>query len=293
MDHQKHKPVLAREVLELLNPQPKDSYLDLTAGFGGHAKNVADLVGSDGSLALVDRDASAIKHLKKIFKDFSNVEFFNRDFLSASKKLAEDSRLFDVILADLGVSSQHFDDPSRGFSFHSEAPLDMRMDTRQQATAADIVNMASEKQLAEILAEYGEIKAAHKLAKKIVQYRPYSSAKGLADRIASFQMKRKSRIHPATLVFQALRIAVNDELNQLEESLPIWIGLLNTGGRLGVISFHSLEDRLVKQAFANYGGKRYDATLQTVTKKPVTASTDEIVFNPRARSALLRVAQRK
>jgi 16S rRNA (cytosine1402-N4)-methyltransferase len=291
MDQPKHIPVLLEEVLKLLNPKQGDHYLDLTAGWGGHASKIIELVGAEGSSYLVDRDENSVEHLKKTFPA-SNVNVIRGDFLSASKALAAEGKKFDVILADLGLSSPHVDDASRGFSFAKSGPLDMRMDARQTRTAADIVNDASEEELARILYEYGELKRARKLTKKIVQHRPYTLTTELAEVIAEATPKR-GRIHPATQVFQALRIAVNDELKQLEDSLPLWVSMLNAGGRLGVISFHSLEDRLVKRAFKNYGGKRYDASLQTVTKKPVVPSEQEIVFNPRARSAKLRVAQRK
>lgn len=291
MDQPKHIPVLLNEVLALLDPCPGDRYLDLTAGYGGHAQKIIELVGAEGTATLVDRDENSINHLKNVFKA-PNVRILHRDFQSASEVLAEKGEKYDVILADLGISSPHIDNSNRGFSFSLKGPLDMRMDASQQRTAADIVNDSSEEELAQILYEYGELRGARKLAKKIVQHRPYALTTELANVVAEASYKR-GKIHPATLVFQALRIAVNDELRQLESSLPVWIRLLKSGGRLGVISFHSLEDRLVKRAFQNYGGKRYDASLQTVTKKPVKPSDQEIVFNPRARSAKLRVAQRK
>lgn len=291
MNQPKHIPVLLNEVVELLNPKPGGHYLDLTAGWGGHASKIVELVGAEGSSILVDRDGSSVKHLKKTFKAI-NVDIIRSDFLSASKDLAAKGRTFDVILADLGLSSPHVDDSARGFSFARSGPLDMRMDGRQNISASDIVNDSSEEELARILFEYGEVRSAKKLTKKIVQHRPYTLTTELAKVVAE-AVPKQGRIHPATQVFQALRIAVNDELKQLKDSLPLWVSLLKPGGRLGVISFHSLEDRLVKRAFKDYGGKRYDASLQTVTKKPVMPSEQEIVFNPRARSAKLRVAQRK
>lgn len=293
MDHQKHTPVLLDEVLKLLSPKAGDRYLDLTAGYGGHAEAIAKRIGNKGSLTLVDRDEFAASHLKKLFGKDDKTKVIADDFLSASKVLIEQNGKFELILADLGVSSVHFNDAERGFSFRMSGPLDMRMDRRLKKTAGDIVNEASEQELARIFRDYGEIKNSQKLAKKIVQNRPFKTTTELADVVSAVQPGRRLKIHPATQVFQALRIAVNDELGQLEQSLPIWIDLLAAGGKLGVISFHSLEDRLVKRAFQSFGGKRYDATLQTVTKRPVTASVNEVVFNPRARSALLRVAQRK
>jgi 16S rRNA (cytosine1402-N4)-methyltransferase len=167
------------------------------------------------------------------------------------------------------------------------------MDQRQKLTAKRIVNSYNQAEIEEIVRSFGEQKNSSTIAKTIVENRPFCTAKELADLLSQKFYRHHKKIHPATQVFQSLRIAVNDELAQLEKALPLWIEMLNTGGRLGVISFHSLEDRLVKQAIKDYGGKRYDATLQSVTKRPLTASENEIVFNPRARSAKLRVAQRK
>lgn len=289
----KHIPVLKDEVLKHLQPRSGDKYLDLTAGYGGHALEVAKRVGSNGSITLVDRDVFATEHLKKAFSGASNVQIINADYLSASKDLLKAGHKYDVILADLGISSPHVDEADRGFSFNKEGPLDMRMNTSQELTAADIVNTYDEAELIRILREYGEEPRAKRIARGIIQHRPFVTTTQLAECIKAYAPKKRTKIHPATKLFQALRIAVNDELAQLELSLPIWIELLSAGGRIGVISFHSLEDRLVKQAFLTYGGDRYDATLQTVTKKPVIGSAEEVVFNPRARSAKLRSAQRK
>lgn len=292
MPKQKHISVLARETLEYLDPKPGERYLDLTAGYGGHASLILDKIGETGEAVLVDRDAEAIKSLRNIFSGANNVRIVHEDFFSASRKLLEDNERFDVILADLGVSSEHFNNQERGFSFAYDGPLDMRMDQSQGLTAEEVVNTSSEDELAAIFSKYGELKNPRQIASLIVDNRPYKSTKELADDI-SLVVRRKKRTHPATEVFQAIRIAVNSELEQVQNSLPIWIDLLNTKGRLGVISFHSLEDRLVKRAFQEHGGERYDARLQIVTKKPVISSDDEVVFNPRARSAKLRVAQRK
>ncbi|MBW3569070.1 16S rRNA (cytosine(1402)-N(4))-methyltransferase RsmH [Candidatus Parcubacteria bacterium] len=289
----KHIPVLATEVMQQLDPKPNDHYLDLTAGYGGHAQLVSAKAGATGNLTLVDRDEQAVEHLKQIFKGKSNVRIMHSDFLSASRELLKENKKFDVILADLGVSSPHLNIAERGFSFSSEGPLDMRMDQRQSKTAADIINHASEAELVGILKKYGEIKHSAKLARILAAGRPYKSTRDLAGRVAEAIPRRKKRTHPATEVFQALRIAVNSELELLEQSLPLWFELLAHKGRIGVISFHSLEDRLVKQAFRDYGGNRYDARLHIVTKRPIVGSDKEIVFNPRARSAKLRVAQRK
>lgn len=292
MPKQKHISVLARETLEYLDPKPGERYLDLTAGYGGHASLILDKIGETGEAVLVDRDAEAIKSLRNIFSGANNVRIVHEDFFSASKKLLEDNERFDVILADLGVSSEHFNNQERGFSFANDGPLDMRMDQGQGLTAEEVINTSSGDELASIFSKYGELRNPRQIANLIVDNRPYKSTKELADDI-SLVVRRKKRTHPATEVFQAIRIAVNSELEQIQKSLPIWVDLLNTKGRLGVISFHSLEDRLVKRAFQEHGGERYDARLQIVTKKPVMSSDDEVVFNPRARSAKLRVAQRK
>lgn len=292
MPKQKHISVLARETLEYLDPKPGERYLDLTAGYGGHASLILDKIGETGGAVLVDRDAEAIKSLRNIFSGAINVRIVHGDFLTASRKLLEDNERFDVILADLGVSSEHFNNQERGFSFANDGPLDMRMDQGQGLTAEEVINTSSEDELSTIFSKYGELRNPRQIARLIVDNRPYKSTKELADDI-SLVVRRKKRTHPATEVFQAIRIAVNSELEQIQNSLPIWVDLLNTKGRLGVISFHSLEDRLVKRAFQEHGGERYDARLQIVTKKPVMSSDDEVVFNPRARSAKLRVAQRK
>lgn len=289
---QKHVPVLAQEVVKYLQPKAGDHYLDLTAGYGGHANLIWKKISSGGTMTLVDRDAEAIDHLKDVFSANKQVTLLHQDFLSSSRKLAEENKRFDIIFADLGISSPHLNNEERGFSFANEGPLDMRMDQSQKLTADEIVNNFAEKEIAKILAEFGEVKNAHKLARLIVEGRPYKTTSELANKIRS-RKRTKKRVHPATQVFQAIRIAVNNELSLIEQSLPIWIQLLKTGGRIGVISFHSLEDRLVKQTFNELGGKRYDAILTHVTKQLVTPSREEIVFNPRARSAKLRVAQRK
>lgn len=292
MRKNKHEPVLAEEVIRYLQPKPKDRYLDLTAGYGGHARMILDRIGEEGTATLVDRDEYAVKSLQDIFAEDRRVGILHRDFLSASKQLSAEKKEYDIILADLGLSSPHIDNPQRGFSFAASGPLDMRMDRSQELTAGRIINTYDAQLLADIFREYGEIRNAHKLAERLVEQRPYETTDELAKKIAQMQ-GRKGRIHPATKVFQALRIAVNNELAQLEEALPLWISMLARGGRIGVISFHSLEDRLVKQAFKDYGGNRYDAGLHIVTKKVVTAGKNEVVFNPRSRSAKLRVAQRK
>ena len=285
---QKHVPVLLSEVLQYLDPKVGDSYLDLTAGYGGHASAVLALTGNYQATALVDRDINAINELQKVFGD-TDVELVQSDFLSASQKLLQTGRQFDLIMADLGVSSPHLNEGNRGFSIRESGDLDMRMDQSQELTAKYIVNKYSEADIAKLLVEYGEEPKAKQIARAIVQARPVDTTDQLAA-IARSAWPGYSRVHPATRTFQALRIAVNDELGQLQTALPLWQELLAPGGRLVVISFHSLEDRLVKRAFAEVSGDRYDAEFTLLTKSPVTATPDEIVHNPRSRSAKLRAA---
>ncbi len=275
------------EVLEYLAPDSGESYLDLTAGYGGHASLVIERTKSPNKTTLVDRDASAVDELTKQFGD--KPQIIHADFFSASEQLVGEGKQFDMILADLGVSSLHLDKTERGFSFKNEAPLDMRMDERQKLDAYRIVNTYKEDKLTQILKDYGQEPKARSIAKRIIRSRPVRTTTQLAD-IAKSVWPGHSKVHPATRTFQALRIAVNDELGQLERSLPLWLELLNPGGRLVVISFHSLEDAVVKQFLKSHGADTYDADLRLLTKKPITASTDEIVLNPRARSAKLRAA---
>ncbi len=237
-------------------------------------------------MVLVDRDAAAIEALQ-VFAD-QGAQLVQNDFLSASQQLLDHEKRFDMILADLGVSSLHLDKPERGFTFREAGPLDMRMDQREELTAADIVNGYEVSKLAQLLRTYGEEPRAKRIAAAIVAHRPFHDTAELANVIRDAAPGR-GRIHPATKSFQALRIAVNDELTLLEAALPLWLRLLKPGGRLGVISFHSLEDRLVKRVFSNESGERYDAAFRTLTKRPVVADDAEIAFNPRSRSAKLRV----
>ena len=246
---------------------------------------------TEAKATLVDRDENAVASLRERFSN-TQADIVHSDFVTASKQLLKDKRSYDLILADLGVSSPHLDIASRGFSIQKDGPLDMRMDQKQHKTAADIVNHASESELTHILKEYGEEPKAKRIAKLICEHRPIDSTAQLAE-VVSKAWLGYSRVHPATRTFQAIRIAVNDELVQLSEALPLWHALLRPGGRLAVISFHSLEDAIVKQYFSEHGGNRYDATLRILTKKPITASPHELVFNPRSRSARLRSAERK
>lgn len=284
-----HQPVMLTEILNSLKPQPGQSYLDVTAGYGGHAKAIADLTGSMAAMTLVDRDKQAIDALRPLAKQGAHL--IQSDFLNASQQLVSDGKQFDMILADLGVSSPHLDNANRGFSFKQEAPLDMRMDTGQELTAATIVNSYKEADLADVLWRFGQEPKARQIARMIVRGRPFSNTTQLAQVVAR-AWPGHSKVHPATRSFQAIRIVVNDELGQLEQALPLWIDLLKPGGRLAVISFHSLEDRIVKQTFAEYA-LGYEARIELASKKPITASSTDIVSNPRARSAKLRVAVKK
>lgn len=282
-----HVPVLLEATLQYLDPQEGESYLDLTAGYGGHAQSVMKRIGHAPTV-LVDRDIEAISALKDKFSA-TDAQIIHSDFLSASRELAAEGRTFDLILADLGVSSPHLNEATRGFAITTPGPLDMRMDQSQQLTAARIVNHFSLAELITILSEYGEEPKARRIAQLIVEHRPFADTTELAHVVAR-AWPGHSRVHPATRTFQAIRIAVNDELGLLERSLPIWIDMLNPGGRIAIISFHSLEDRLVKRALAEAAGEGYDARLRILTKHPYTASDTELVFNPRARSAKLRAA---
>lgn len=284
-----HIPVLLEPVLKYLNPQAGESYLDLTGGYGGHANAVMERTKNPSQSVLVDRDSNAIAELEKRFAG-QGTSIRQADFYTASRQLVEQGRQFDIILADLGVSSPHLNVASRGFSINQDGPLDMRMDQTQTLTAEEVVNTYSEDELAMILKRYGEEPKSRQIAILIVGNRPFKSTQELAQVVAK-AWPGYSRVHPATRTFQALRIAVNDELELLRKSLPLWTGkLLAPGGRIGVISFHSLEDRIVKDAFKLVAGDRYDAELRLLTKKPITGDDTEIVSNPRARSAKLRAA---
>ena len=259
-------------------PQAGERYIDLTAGYGGHAAAIMSRSGFDSGHILIDRDLSAISYLQEKFADNHNVKIVHSDFETALQTL--DSG-FDMVLADLGVSSPQLDNIDRGFSFNKEADLDMRMDQTQKVTAADFVNTLSERDLADLIYRYGEERQSRSIARNIVRRRPISTTKDLAETVAS-AYKGKSRIHPATRTFQALRIAVNDELGQIERSLPMIETILNPGGRMGIISFHSLEDRIVKHFIRQ-------SSLEPLHKSVVQEEYNQ-VSNPRARSAKLRVA---
>jgi 16S rRNA (cytosine1402-N4)-methyltransferase len=283
-----HIPVLLAEVIHCLSPKKGDIYLDLTAGYGGHAAAIFDSTGAAHSSVLVDRDENATQALHKKFAG-QKTEVINTDFYTASQQLVAEGRQFDIILADLGVSSPHLNESDRGFSLAQDGPLDMRMDQSQTLWAQTIVNTYPEAKIAQILKNYGEEPKSQQIAKLIVHNRPFVGTLELAQ-VVSRAWPGHSKVHPATRTFQALRIAVNDELGLLERSLPLWYRLLAPDGRLAVISFHSLEDRIVKQFMADKAGNGYDAELRLLTKRPITAGAHELVSNPRSRSAKLRAA---
>jgi len=290
---QLHIPVLLDIVMQYLHPKKGENLLDLTAGYGGHSSEILNITKNVKESVLVDRDINAIRELKKQC-GLANADFINNDFLAAVKELKNQNKKFDLILMDLGVSSSQLDDASRGFSFQNEASLDMRMDKNQNLTANEVINRSSEKSLKEIIVKYGEEKpkVAGRIAKAIRLNRPISTTKELANIVLRVH-HGKGKIHPATRTFQAIRIVVNDELNLLTETLPIACDLLKTGGRIGVISFHSLEDVIVKSYFNEQSRAGYESTLSLLTKKPIQADENEIVYNPRSRSAKLRVAVKK
>jgi 16S rRNA (cytosine1402-N4)-methyltransferase len=279
-----HVPVMGREVVEGLAICAGGHYLDATVGGGGHSQLILSAA-PDVHLTAIDQDQNALQAAQQKLVDYSDrVQFHHLNFSEFQPEPAK----FDGIVADLGVSSAQVDQADRGFSFRQTAPLDMRMDQKRSLTAAEIINTWDEAELARIFYTYGEERLSRKLARRIVERRPLHTTTDLAEVIfyAVPHSYRYGRIHPATRVFQALRIAVNRELDVLEtflETAPIW---LKPGGRFIIISFHSLEDRLVKHTFRN------SPLLQVITKKPITPSEEEIQQNGRSRSAKLRIAER-
>lgn len=279
-----HIPVLSREVIAGLAIHTGGHYLDATVGGGGHSQLILASA-LDVRLTALDQDAQAIAAAQATLAEFGDrVQFHRTNFAEFNPGDLH----FDGILADLGVSSAQFDFADRGFSFRQAAPLDMRMDQRQELTAAEVINHWDETKLANIFYTYGEERLSRRIARRIVADRPFETTTQLAEAIAYSVPKsyRYGRIHPATRVFQALRIVVNRELEVLETFLdkaPHW---LKPGGRLAVISFHSLEDRIVKHRL------KESELLQVVTKKPIVPQEDEIKENVRSRSAKLRIAER-
>ena len=290
--HGQHVPVLLEATLDALQPKKGETYLDLTAGYGGHADRFLGKTENYSGAVLVDRDEFAIATLDRF--DQKGTRLLHMDFVSAAQALIEEKRQFDIVLVDLGVSSPQLDRAERGFSFTKNGPLDMRMDARLAITAKQLVNTASQDELLSIIIRYGEEPhgQAKRIAKAIVRERPFETTGDLADTIAAQHRGRRMKIHPATRTFQALRIAVNDELGQIDRLLPLLPQLMCSGGRVGIISFHSLEDRRVKRYFAEQAQSGYEAELSIVTKKPIDGATYD-VHNPRSRSAKLRIAVKK
>lgn len=284
-----HVPVLLDDVVRLLNPKEGESYLDLTAGYGGHASAIVERTQNYREMTLVDRDDFARANLAAFVG--RGAEFIHADFVSAARQLIAVGKRFDMILIDLGVSSPQLDRAERGFSFSHNGPLDMRMDQRQALTAADVANTFTQQQLEQIICEYGEERpaVARRYAAAIVKARPLATTEDLASAVLKAHVGRRQRTHPATRTFQAIRIFVNDELEQVRTIMPLLPELLRQGGRVGVISFHSLEDRIVKRYFAEQNRSGYEAELRTITKHPVDGAVED-VHNPRSRSAKLRVA---
>ncbi len=278
-----HIPVLGKEIITGLAIRSGGHYLDTTVGGGGHSRLILEAA-NNTRITAIDQDEDALTAAKNNLAEYgSRVEFVRSNFAAYEFPLNR----FDGIIADLGVSSYHLDNPERGFSFRHEASLDMRMDRRQSLTAAEVINHWDEVELANIFFKYGEERLSRRIARRIVENRPFHTTTELAQTISYCVPKkyRYGRIHPATRVFQALRIAVNDELKTLETLLEKAPNALVENGKIAVISFHSLEDRIVKHSFKD------SPSLKVLTKKPITAQEEEIAKNPRARSAKLRIAE--
>ncbi len=305
----RHVPVLFNEVVDGLAVAPGALLIDGTLGGGGHAEILLEKSAPNGKLLGIDADPAAIRRNQIRFADLLEAErlviaqgnFGEIGALAAAAGFAE----VDAILLDLGVSSFQLETAERGFSFGQEGPLDMRFDPEMGMSAAEIVNSWSEQELADLIYRYGEERLSRKIARYIVQHRPFAMTMEFAAAVErAVGGRRGHRIHPATRTFQALRIAVNQELDELERALPQCLELLAVGGRLAIISFHSLEDRIVKQwmqqearTFVNdpmlpQGGYERTARLHIHTRKPLTATAAEVETNPRSRSAKLRIAER-
>lgn len=301
-----HIPVLYQAVIDLLNPIPGGRYVDGTLGAGGHSKGLLSASAPDGQVVGFDRDPAALELAQKNLADFGERMIYIQDsYINFQSHLNNLNWHFvDGILLDLGLSSMQLDTPERGFSFREDGPLDMRFDPRQPLTAADLVNESSREELANIIFTYGEEKLARKIADAIIANRPLVRTKDLAELIKKVARNPKSKTHPATRTFQALRIVVNRELEALEAFLPTALESLNTGGRLAIIAFHSLEDRIVKQFFRKESKDcicppdfpvcvcDHQARLKELSRRPIRPEEEEISQNPRARSAKLRVAEK-
>jgi 16S rRNA (cytosine1402-N4)-methyltransferase len=308
----KHKSVLLQEIVQFLDPKPGQVYIDVTIGFGGHSLEILKKISSEGKLLGVDQDEEALAWLTRNLKTkYPNLILAKANF-SDIERIAGENGLQNAngIVADIGVSSYQLDESTRGFSLKNDGPLDMRMDRSKELTAADVVNTYSEQDLTDIFSKYGEERLSKTIAREIVRERTqkrFETTLELARLIQGIYDKRGLKgikIHPGTRVFQALRIEVNNELENLEEFLPKALSILAPKGRLAVISFHSLEDRIVKDFFQkeakgcicppDYPVCRcgHEKRVKIITKKPVSATKEEIQENPRSRSAKLRVIEK-
>ena len=296
MKSPRHVPVLLEEVLEYLNVRPGGVVVDATLGLAGHSSEIAKRLGGKGKLIGFDRDPEAMAMAKarleevkaELGDEMPEVVFEPRAFSEAANVIEPGS--LDGLLADFGVSSLQLDEAHRGFSFRTDGPLDMRQDTRTGETAEQVVNQEDENELADLIYEFGEERRSRRIARAIVRARPIRSTAELAQIVSAAAPSMKGdKIHPATRTFQALRIRVNNELGEIQSLLKSAGFLLKPGGRLVLISFHSLEDRLVKDAFREAGRNK---VYEVLTKKPVVASDEEQMRNPRSRSAKMRVAEK-
>ncbi len=291
-----HVPVLLKEAIDFLSVRRGGTYIDATVGLGGHSYEIAKRLGAPGHLIGLDKDPAALEIAGSRLRasgvgevDWPAIELRQASFASLAEAR---SPIADGLLADIGVSSLQLNDAARGFSFQAEGPLDMRMDPRSERTAEQVVNHLDERELADVIYEFGEERRSRRIARAIVRSRPIRSTAHLADVISAAARPMNSeqrRIHPATRTFQALRIFVNRELDDLRALLGAAPRVLKPGGRVVVISFHSLEDRIVKDAFREAAKQ---GSMSLLTKKPVTATEEESDRNPRARSAKLRAAER-
>ncbi len=289
----RHKPVLLNEVIEFICPCEGGIFVDATVGLGGHAVKIAESMKGKGLLIGIDLDEKSLDLAAEQLKEYGKMVILRKGNFRDIRDIIESEGIagVDGVLFDLGLSSYQLDNPERGFSFSRQGPLDMRFNMEGSITAFDIVNMYPEKRIREIIKIYGEEKRASAIAKAIVRGRtaaPIRTTTELSEIIRS-AVGRSGRIHPATKTFQALRIFVNDELNNLKKGIEGAVSILRGGGRICVISFHSLEDRIVKNFFKN---KASEGVLKIITKKPITPSENELTENPRSRSARLRVAEK-
>jgi len=285
-----HVPVLLKEAIDFLAVKRGGTVIDATEGLAGHSFEIAKRLGAPGHLIGLDKDlaALAIAQKKLIFEDAPEITLIHASFAELGQRFP--SPIADGLLADIGVSSLQFDDVARGFSFQADGPLDMRMNTQSGQTAEQVVNQLDEVTLANLIYEFGEERRSRRIARAIVRSRPIRTTAQLAEIVsAAARPMKHERIHPATLTFQALRIFVNRELDDLKDLLQAAPQILKPGGRLVVISFHSLEDRIVKDSLRD--GVRL-GHYKLLTKKPVTPGEQEIDRNPRARSAKLRAAEK-